>query len=126
MRQVVDASVVIAYLRNEVGGDILTNDDGPFYLSSVNLAEVLTTARDRALDTDEVMRVLKRLPFEHAEYSRDDAIRTATLRGATRAFGLSLGDRACLALAERLALPVITADREWAKLDIGIDIRLIR
>jgi ribonuclease VapC len=48
------------------------------------------------------------------------------MRPLTKAQGLSLADRACLALARRLDIPVITADREWAGLDLDITIRLIR
>ena len=44
----------------------------------------------------------------------------------TRATGLSLGDRACLALAQRLRVPAVTADREWANVNVGITIQLVR
>jgi ribonuclease VapC len=50
----------------------------------------------------------------------------AALRASSRAFGLSLCDRACLALAQSLALPALTADRSWARLDLGIAIEVIR
>ena len=53
-------------------------------------------------------------------------LRAGALRLATRHLGLSLGDRACLALAEREQLPILTGDGAWALLDIGLDIRLIR
>jgi len=55
-----------------------------------------------------------------------DCIAIARLRIATKAQGLSLADRACLALAERLGVPALTADREWAKADIDAEIQLIR
>lgn len=126
MKQVVDASAVLAYLLDEPGGTALTTDDGPFYLSAVNLAEILTRAIDRGLAIDEVMLVLKRLPIEHVHFAREGATRAAMLRAVTRSYGLSLGDRACLALAEKLALPVLTADSAWAELEVGLDIHLIR
>jgi PIN domain nuclease of toxin-antitoxin system len=55
-----------------------------------------------------------------------DAVEIARTRPLTREHGLSLGDRACLALAHRLELPVITADRTWSKLDLKLEIRQIR
>jgi len=126
MRRVIDASVVLAYLRDEPGGDVLVLDNGPFCLSSVNLAEVMTKVIDLGLSTDDVTRVLKKLPIENFDFGKDDAVRTAKFRTASRRLGLSLGDRACLALAARLATPVLTADTAWAELDLDIDIRLIR
>lgn len=55
-----------------------------------------------------------------------DCIEIALLRPLTKARGLSLADRACLALARRLNVPVVTADREWADLNLGVIVQLIR
>jgi ribonuclease VapC len=126
MKQVIDASVVLAYLRDEPGGDVLVRDDGPFCLSTINLAEIMAKVIDLDLSSDDVTRVLKTLPIESVDFTREDAARTATLRTKSRRLGLSLGDRACLALGARLAIPVLSADRAWATLDLDIDIRLIR
>ncbi len=124
--RVIDASVLLAYVLGEPGGSVLATDAGPFLLSSVNLTEVLTRVIDHDLAPDDVMRVVRRLPIEHAVYDVDDARIAADLRRSTRVRGLSLGDRACLALAWRRSLPVLTADSVWTDLDLGIDIRLIR
>ena len=125
MRQVVDASALLAYLLDEPGGALVGDEDGPLCLSSINLAEVLTRGVDRGLAPEIVLRALKQLPIEHVDHARDDAMRTAALRRVTRRHGLSLGDRACLALAQRLMLPVLTADKAWLGLDHGLDVRLI-
>ncbi|MES2755649.1 MAG: type II toxin-antitoxin system VapC family toxin [Pseudomonadota bacterium] len=126
MRQVIDTSVLLAYLFQEPGGNLLARDEGPFVLSSVNFAEALSKLIDRAVDHDEAMNALRGLPIEHKPFDREDARRAALLRTATRHRGLSLGDRACLALAQSLNLPVATADRQWAELDLGIAVRLTR
>jgi ribonuclease VapC len=59
-------------------------------------------------------------------FNADDAAAAANLWPATLSLGLSLGDRACLALAQRLQLPVLTADKIWNELQIGISVRVIR
>ncbi len=50
----------------------------------------------------------------------------AILREPTRDLGLSLADRACLALASDLEVPAVTADRSWRDLDIGVEVELVR
>jgi len=64
---------------------------------------------------------LRVVPFDGLQ-----ARTAARLRSTTRHAGLSLGDRACLALADRLGYPVVTADRVWASLEVGIEIIMIR
>jgi PIN domain nuclease of toxin-antitoxin system len=126
VKQVIDSSVVIAFLRDEPGGDVLLRDDGPFLLSTVNLAEVFTKLIELGLSIDDANLVLRRLPIVHVDHNREDARRAAELRPLTLSLGRSLGDRICLALGQRFDVPVLTADKEWAALDIGIDVRLIR
>lgn len=126
MRQVIDSSVLVAFLRDEPGGDVLVRDDGPFLLSTVNLAEVLTKLIELGLSIDDAGLVMRRLPIVHVEHTREDARRAAELRPFTMSLGRSLGDRICLALGQRLNVPVLTADTAWAALDIGVDVRLIR
>ncbi|MBW6527930.1 type II toxin-antitoxin system VapC family toxin [Sphingomonas sp. RHCKR7] len=126
MRGVVDSSVVLAYLLDEPGGELLAGHDGPFLLSTVNLTEVLTVTMEHDLAPELVLRILNSLSLDHVEHGEDDAIRAARLRPLSRHLGLSLGDRVCLALGQRLDMPVLTSDRRWADLDLGIDVRLIR
>ncbi|WP_288458976.1 type II toxin-antitoxin system VapC family toxin [uncultured Sphingomonas sp.] len=126
MTLVVDSSVVLAFLLGEPGGERLAQEAGPLLLSTVNLTEVLTKVVERGGDPDLMASALRPLSIEPVEHRAEDAMRAARLRTTTRHIGLSLGDRACLALAQRLAVPVLTADHAWAELDVGIDIRLIR
>jgi PIN domain nuclease of toxin-antitoxin system len=129
---VLDASALLAYLQDEPGSDVV---DAALFegavINAVNYAEVLTRLGDLG---DEPAITHRRLQeqgligglLEVIPLLGEEAVTVARLRPATRAFGLSLGDRACLATALRLARPVLTADRSWATVDVGVTVRLIR
>lgn len=95
-------------------------------LSTVNLAEVLTRLAERGASLPDVRRQIAELGLTIAAFDEEAAVLTAGLRPATRHLGLSLGDRACLALAQREGVAAVTADRAWAGLDLGVQIVLIR
>lgn len=125
---VLDASALLAMLLEEPGGDEVAGLLPRTRVSAVNLAEVLgRLARDSA--PDEVLTGVEArlrplaLPFEAPL-----TVETGRLIRVAR--GLSLGDRACIATAKHFGLPVITADKVadkvWAKLDLGVEVRLIR
>jgi ribonuclease VapC len=126
-RIVLDASAVLAVLNNEPGADTLTPELlSDATCSTVNLAEVQTKlvsiggAPDEAWE-DTLSTVREATPFteEHARFA-------GSLIAQTRALGLSLGDRACLALGLALKAPVYTADKSWKKLKLGVRIHVIR
>jgi PIN domain nuclease of toxin-antitoxin system len=122
---VLDASAVLAMIREEPGAaDVATRLVGA-RLSTVNLAEVAQRLADQWPDA-QVGAVLAAFPSEVVDLDRATAMRAGLMRRTTKVHGLSLGDRACLALAERLGLPVLTADRAWAELDLGVEVVLIR
>jgi PIN domain nuclease of toxin-antitoxin system len=81
---------------------------------------------DWNLDADMYVRNLAALPLEFVDFNFARAAQAGHLRASTRNLGLSLGDRACLALAIERDCPVLTADRMWTRLNIGIPITLIR
>lgn len=126
MTNVVDASVLLAIIFDEPMADGAFEATRGAIMSTVNFSEVLTKCLEQGADADFAERQIDRLEIDLAVFTSQDAKTTAALRLPTRYRGLSLGERACLALALRLALPVITADRQWEGLDIGVDIRLIR
>jgi ribonuclease VapC len=96
-------------------------------VSAVNLAEVAGKLIDAGLSELEVSGAIARLQLHQVEpFDEPMAYDVGALRATTRAAGLSLGDRACLALGRRLSLPVLTADREWAKVKAGVKVKVIR
>jgi ribonuclease VapC len=123
---VVDTSVVIAVLRGERGSETLERTMSGALISSLNYSEAIAVLM-RSGPTVEVARTLvDDLLVTVVGFDALLAQDTAFLEGPTRAQGLSLADRACLALARRDKLPVLTADRAWRDLKLGVEIQLIR
>jgi PIN domain nuclease of toxin-antitoxin system len=116
----------LAHIAGEKGSDAVAQVAGDALLGAVNLAEVFSKLSERGLSADQADTIVYRYRFEIAPFDEALARQTGALRQATRKWGLSLGDRACLALAQRENLPVLTTDRDWAKLDLGIEVKLIR
>ncbi|MBI3682926.1 MAG: PIN domain-containing protein [Acidobacteria bacterium] len=129
---VLDASALIAYLARETGFEVVEDAfRQPTAISSVNLAEVLGKLAEFGREPGATLGEWKAAGFigeiiQVHLFSEAMALETARLRSATRNLGLSLGDRACLALAAWLAVPVLTTDKRWTQLDLGVEIRLIR
>lgn len=95
-------------------------------LSTVNLAEVMQRGLARGLALEGLRRDLESLGIAIFPFTIEDAEAVAGLWPQTQRLGLSLGDRACLALALRLGLPAFTADQAWGRLDVGVDVQVIR
>lgn len=124
---VLDASAVLALLGEEAGAEKLT----PRLLShatasTVNLAEVHSKLVSRGLEADDAWDAAIS-PIRNSEpFTEQHAKIAADMLEQTRKLGLSLGDRACLALGVALNAPVYTADQSWKSLKLGIRIHLIR
>jgi PIN domain nuclease of toxin-antitoxin system len=123
---VIDSSVLIAFVRGEAGAEIAAAALPDSLLSAVNLAEVISTLTYKGADALGVEEVLNKTPCRVIDFDQHQAILAGKLRPLTAHLGLSLGDRACLALAMSRNLPVLTADRAWSALELGVDVRLIR
>lgn len=126
---VLDASALLCYLLQEPGSERVAAciDEGDALMSSVNLAEVLSKGAERGLDISAQRALVQTLPIEWVPFDTEAALLCASLRPPTRAQGLSLGDRCCLALAMQRSAKVVSADRAWAALQIdGLDIELLR
>jgi PIN domain nuclease of toxin-antitoxin system len=123
---VLDASALIAFLRNEPGADRVKAVIGQACISAVNLAETLTKMVDYSKQLELIAREIGRLQIPVIPFDAELAHITASMRPLTRVAGLSLGDRACLALALKAGLPAFTTEREWNKCDVGVRIINIR
>lgn len=95
-------------------------------MGAVNHAEVVTKLVDDGWTEDAARELLSVWSTDILPFDEATAYEAGLLRGATRHLGLSLGDRACLALARRLSASVLTADRAWAGLDVGVPVEVIR
>lgn len=123
---VLDASVILAHLGSEPGSERALEFFGDALISAVNLSEVIAKLAERGVDLGLARAALSRCGLQVVVFDEDLAERTGVLRPKTKALGLSLGDRACLALAERSALPVLTADKTWKDLDLPVEVQLLR
>ncbi len=123
---VLDSSVILAHINGEPGSAHAAAFFGDALISAVNLAEVVGKLVERGASLGLTRAALSRYGLQVAVFDEELAERTGALRPQTKAFGLSLGDRACLALAQRSALPVLTADRTWKELNLSVEVHLLR
>jgi ribonuclease VapC len=128
MAVVLDAAALLAALLDEEGAERVRPELAEARISSVNLSEAIAKLLEYRVSVREVRAQVERLELTIHDFTVADAESTALLRAHTKPFGLSLGDRACIALGQRLAIPILTSDRRMASaaVDLGLDIRLIR
>jgi len=129
---VLDASAMLAYLFDEDGADsVETELNGGAYMGAINWAEVLSKVEDKGYSSNDLTKTLTDQGLlgnnlAILETTEEDAQQIAQLRPQTKQLGLSLGDRACLALGMRLKIPILTADTVWNDLSLDLSIQQIR
>jgi ribonuclease VapC len=123
---VADASAILAALKNEPFSNIDPRLLVGATVSAVNVCEVLSKLHDDGLNEEQAQAAVAVMDLRVIPFDGLQARMAARLRAMTRHAGLSLGDRACLALGDRLGYPVVTADRVWAGLQVGTEIIMIR
>ena len=126
MIYVLDSSAVLAAYLREPGGHKVRNTEVVRVMSAVNFSEVEAKLLECGLLPESIRQLESLLPCETITFDRAQASLAAKLRPITKRHGLSLGDRACLALAIQQKATVLTADRAWADLHLGIKIEVIR
>ena len=124
---VLDASAVLALVRDEPGGEKVAEHVGRGAISAVNLQEVVKELLVSGLDEPVIRELLGELRLDVRAHDTDAAFAAAALHEQTKEFGRGLGDRSCMALALSLKVPALTADREWRKVKVkGLQIERLR
>lgn len=123
---ILDASAILAFLHNEPGAEQVGMALATAQVSTVNWAEVLQKSLRCQVDINGMQDEFTEIGVTFEPFTPNQAELTASMWRETSKFGLSLADRSCLALAIEKNVAVLTADRVWANLDLGIDIQLIR
>ncbi|RYE92790.1 MAG: PIN domain-containing protein [Oxalobacteraceae bacterium] len=115
---VLDASAVLALIRNEPGADKVAPHIGRAAISAVNLQEVVKELLLSGFDEATPRELLDELHLDVRAHDVEAAYAAAAWHAQTRQYGRNLGDRSCLALAVRLGVPALTADSEWKKVKV--------
>ncbi|MGE5296330.1 MAG: type II toxin-antitoxin system VapC family toxin [Solirubrobacterales bacterium] len=123
---VLDAPALLAFLQNEPGAEEVAAVLTRSCISAVNLAETISKMVEYGKPLDDAGYQIERLRIPVIPFDAEHAKMVASLWKATRVAGLSLGDRACLAIGLKTGLPVLTTERAWAKVKVGVDVGVIR
>ena len=126
MSVVFDSSALLAISFDEAGAERAARGLKDGMMSAVNVAEVISRYVDQGASEEEARASLQAFGLEIRPFDETQAMAAGLMRTATQKLGLSLGDRACLALAVQEGATVFTADRTWAALDLEVDVELIR
>lgn len=123
---VLDASAALAVLRGEPGASLVVSRKAGAVMSAVNFAEVMSRMIQLGMESAEALQASAFVTRDVIAFDHRQARIAAELLPHTRPLGMGIGDRACLALAIERKLPVLTADRAWKALRIGVEVRVIR
>jgi ribonuclease VapC len=130
MIHVLDASALLAVSNGERGADLVMEliNTKECVVSSINMAEIATRLLDLGLPIKDLERGIAQFGVDVIDFNQAQALACAALRPLTKSAGLSLGDRACLAVAQLMQGCAVTADRAWLDVatDIQVDILMIR
>ena len=126
MSPILDASALLALLHEEPGAELVEQALDGALVSAVNWSEVVQKSLKRQTDVSWMREGFTEVGVVFEPFTPAQAELAARLWDKTRRYGLSLADRACLALAMERKAPVLTADRAWSDLDLDIEIKLVR
>lgn len=123
---VLDSSAVMAVMFGEPGQERVVATLPGALLSTVNLSEIIAKLTLRGVTAQDAESAIRRLGVDCVDFSAAHARIAGDLRALTKSAGLSLGDRACLALAQERQAEVLTADRAWGAIDMPVTVSVIR
>lgn len=125
---ILDSSALLALLHREPGQDTVESVLEVAGISAVNFCEVIGKLLAVPMDLSTAVEAARATQIAVIPFDDQAACDAAALQPLTKALGLSLGDRACLALARREGTPVLTTDRAWKKIapKLSIDVRVLR
>jgi ribonuclease VapC len=123
---VVDASAILAAIRGEPGAERVIDGVRGARISSLNHCEIVGWLAERGSTREDIENVVGPFDLTVEVFDRPRATAAGLLTAKTKRRNISLGDRACLALAIELGVPVMTGDRAWRDLDVGVEIQLFR
>jgi PIN domain nuclease of toxin-antitoxin system len=121
-----DASALLALLNDEEGGERVRELLPQALVSTVNLAEVITRLSLRGMPGEQIREILTLLGLNLISFDEEQAYLAGSYAALTHSLGLSLGDRACLALAKVTGATAVTADRIWEGAKLDVKIQLVR
>ncbi len=122
---VLDASAVLAFLGGEAGAERVEPVLSGARVSAVNLAEIIGKLAERGATEADLQSILGPLNLTVDPFEEDQAWIAGAWRPATRALGLSLADRACLALAASRGARAYTTDRRWKEAGLGVEVEAL-
>lgn len=125
-KYVLDASALLALLNNEDGVEIVQELMPESVISAVNFSEVVACLSRFGVPKDGIPDLLDVLGLTIIPFDKDMAYITGQMAGYTKSLGLSMGDRACLALAIKMNATAITTDKIWGNLGNMVQIKIIR
>ncbi len=126
IKYVLDASALLVLINEEKGHEKIADYLPEACISAVNLSEVISVLHATSMPNKEIQRLMKDLIHSVEPFDEIHAYQTAQLRTVTKEKGLSLGDRACIALGQIKNIAVVTADKVWAALKVDVKVILVR
>jgi len=124
---ILDAPALLALLNSEKGKDLVEEVLSKSVMSAISVFEVIAELEAKLnILPDESKKMIETIIQEIIPFNLEQAAEVAKLKSVTKGSGLSLGDRACLALAKLKRYPIYTTDKTWKELNIGVDVQLIR